>query len=299
MLLKVALELPINLNDLDTFVAVVEAGTFTQAAQQLGVPKSTVSRRVARLEAHLGTGLLTRSSRSFEISDDGLALYARCAPALRDIRDVERDLADSASSPRGRVRVTTSIDVGTSQYLAELLASYSERYRDVRVHLQITNRVVDLLEENIDLGFRSHIGALPSRDDLVTRTIGPVTLGVFASPSYVARHGEPASLDALGEHRTLSHNRAYLAEWPAPPDLTADDYRPLASMMAAGAGIGVLPDFVAASYVAEGRLVRVLSDWTVPPATLSLVWLRSRHLAPRVRAFIDLAVARARLGGLW
>lgn len=287
-----------NLNDLDTFIAVVEAGTFTGAAQGLGVPKSTVSRRVSRLEEQLGVALLTRSSRSFEISDDGRALYERCAPALRSIADVERNLADSEATPRGRIRLTTSIDFGTSRYLAELLADYSDRFREVRVDLQITNRVVDLLEENIDLGFRTHIGSLPSRDDLVARKIGPVTIGVFASPSYRARHGEPASVDALAQHRTLSHSRAYLAPWPAPPDLTADDYRPVAAMMAAGAGIGVLPDFVAAPYVAEGRLVRVLSDWAVPPATLSLVWLRSRHLAPRIRAFIDLAAERARQDGL-
>ena len=103
-----------NLNDLNTYLVVVEAGTFTGAAEQLGVPKSTVSRRVARLEEELGLALLVRSSRSFEISDDGRALYERCAPALREVADVERDLADSASAPRGRVRLTTSIDFGTT-----------------------------------------------------------------------------------------------------------------------------------------------------------------------------------------
>lgn len=287
-----------NLNDLNTYLVVVEAGTFTGAAAQLGVPKSTVSRRVARLEEELGLALLVRSSRSFEISDDGRALYERCAPALREVADVERDLADSASAPRGRVRLTTSIDFGTTEYLAELLARYAERYPRVRVELQLTNRVVDLLEENIDLGFRTHIAALPSRDDLVARRIGQVTIGVYASPGYVERFGAPASVEALNEHRTLSHSRAYLAAWPSSPSLTADDYRPIAAMLAAGAGIGVLPDFVAAPHTGEDRLIRVLPDWAVPPATLSLVWLRSRHLAPRIRAFIDLAVEQAREVGI-
>lgn len=287
-----------NLNDLNTYLVVVEAGTFTGAAAQLGVPKSTVSRRVARLEEELGLALLVRSSRSFEISDDGRALYERCAPALREVADVERDLADSASAPRGRVRLTTSIDFGTTEYLAELLARYAERYPRVRVELQLTNRVVDLLEENIDLGFRTHIAALPSRDDLVARRIGQVTIGVYASPGYVERFGAPASVEALSEHRTLSHSRAYLAAWPPSPSLTADDYRPIAAMLAAGAGIGVLPDFVAAPHTGEDRLIRVLPDWAVPPATLSLVWLRSRHLAPRIRAFIDLAVEQAREVGI-
>lgn len=286
-----------NLNDLETFVLVAEIGTFTGAAEQLGVPKSTVSRRVARLEEELGVALLKRASRSFEISEDGRALYERCAPALRDIADVERNLADSKASPRGRIRLTTSIDLGTTPYLTELLATYTRRYAEVQVELQLTNRVVDLLEDNIDLGFRTHSQPLPSRDDLVARRIGPVTLSVYASPSYLEEKGEPDSIEALPIHRTLGHAKAYLAAWPVQPTLTADDYLPLAAMMVAGAGIGMLPDFVAAPHVDAGRLVSVLPEFRVEPASLSLVWLRSRHLAPRIRAFIDLAVEQARERG--
>ncbi len=282
-----------NLNDLDTFIAVVEAGTFSATAEKLRVPKSTVSRRVARLEEELGVALLNRASRSFEISDDGRALYDRCAPALRDIADVERDLADSDAAPRGRLCVTTSIDFGTTDYVADLLAAYGERCPEVRVDLQITNRMVDLLEENVDIAFRTHVGALPGRDDLVARRICPVSIGVYASPRYIERFGRPAGMNDLARHRVVAHGTNYLAAWPAAPSVTADDYRPVAAILAAGAGIGVLPDFVASPYTARDRLVRVLPDWTVPPATLSVVWLRSRHLAPRVRAFIDLAVERA------
>lgn len=283
-----------NLNDLDTFVAVVEAGTFTGAADRLGVPKSTVIRRVARLEEELGVALLNRSSRSFEISDDGRTLYDRCVAALRDIADVERDLADSERSPRGRLRVTASIDLGTTAWIARLLAAYAERCPEVRVDLQITNRVVDLLEEDVDVGFRTHARPLPARDDLVARAIGQVRLGAYASPAYLAGRGEPRTVEDLGAHRTVVHGRNDVGAWPVAPSLTADDYQPVAAMLVAGAGIGVLPEFVAAPHLALGGLVRVLPSWTVPPATLSVVWLRSRHLAPRVRSFIDLAVARAR-----
>ena len=287
-----------NLNDLETFILVVEVGTFSGAAETLGVPKSTISRRVARLEEELGIALLKRSSRSFEISDDGRALYDRCGPPLRDIADVERDLADSEAAPRGHIRLTTSIDFGTTSYLASLLAAFATRYPEVQVDLQLTNRVVDLLDENIDLGFRTHTQPLPSRDDLVARRVGTVTIGVYASHEYLAREGTPTTLGDLSGHRTVSHGKAYLAEWPVEPCLTADDYRPVAAMLAAGAGVGVLPDFVAAPYVRRDRLVRVLPEWSVSPATLSLVWLRSRHLAPRVRAFIDMAVERAAEAGL-
>lgn len=285
-----------NLNDLDTFLTVVETGTFSGAGERLGVPKSTVSRRVARLEAELGVALLKRSSRSFEISADGRALYERCAPPLREIDGVVGDLRDEAGSPRGQLRVTASIDFGTTGYLGELLARYGEACPEVRVELQITNRVVDLLEENIDLAFRTHIAPLPDRDDRVARRLGDVTVGVYASPGYLERRGTPGSVRDLADHRTISHGQADLAAWRVTPDLVADDYRPIAAMVAAGAGVGALPDFVAAPLLAEGRLVRVLPDWQGAPANLSLVWLRSRHLAPRVRAFIDLAVERARVG---
>lgn len=278
-----------NLNDLETFVLVAEVGTFAAAAQRLGVPKSTISRRVARLEEALGLALLNRSARSFVLSDDGQALYARCAPALRDISDVERDLADSRASPRGRIRVTASIDLGSTAYLAGLLAEYGRRYPGVEVALEVTNRLVDLLEEGIDLGFRTHTAPLPSRDDRIARRLSTITSGVYASPGYLERRGVPGDPAALDTHRTVLHGRVPPAGWPTPA-LTADDYRPVAAMLAAGAGVGVLPDFVAAPHLEQGRLVRVPGDWALPSATLSLVWLRSRHLAPRIRAFIDLAV---------
>ncbi|MEM6925523.1 MAG: LysR family transcriptional regulator [Myxococcota bacterium] len=282
-----------NLNDLHTFVLVAEAGTFAGAAARLGVPKSTVSRRVARLEAELGLPLLTRSARSFVLSDDGRALYDRCAPALRDIGDVQRDLGDSDAAPRGTLRVSASIDFGTTDWFASLVADYGDRYPEVQVRLAITNRVVDLLEEGIDLALRTHLDPLPDRDDLVARRLGSLTIGMFANPAYLERAGRPDSLAALADHRVVSHGRAYLGEGPQSPNLVADDYRPVAGLLAAGAGVGVLPDFVASPHLRRGSLVRVLPEWRVKPATVSLVWLRSRHLAPRVRAFINVAVEHA------
>lgn len=279
-----------NLNDLVAFVRTAELGTFSRAADELGVPKSTVSRRVSRLEEELGLALLVRSSRSFVLSDDGRALYERASPALREVADVERDLLDSASTPRGLLRLTASIDFGSSVMLTSLLAEYARRYPEVRVELQLANRVVDLLEESFDVGFRTHTAPLPGRDDLVARRLGPVEVAVYGSPAYLAEHGRPTTTAELAAHRTLAHTGAYRHAWPVRPHLTADDFGPLAGMIACGAGLGMLPAFVACPFVQTGRLEAVEMDWDLPRATLSLVWLRSRHLAPRVRAFIDLAV---------
>ncbi|MED5370231.1 MAG: LysR family transcriptional regulator [Myxococcota bacterium] len=280
-----------NLNDLETFVLVAQEGTFTGAAERLGVPKSTVSRRVARLEEALGLALLQRSGRSFQLTEDGEALMSRCAPALQEIAAVERDLGDRAEAPRGLLRVTASIDLGTTDFLALMLADYSRENPGVELELRVSNRVVDLMEEGVDVGFRTHVAPLPSRDDLMARHLGAVELGAYASPDYLAAHGVPQRVEALKGHPVVSHRSAYLAPCPTEPMLRADDYRPVAALLAAGAGVGVLPRFVAAPLVDAGRLQPLLPDWELKPATLSLVWLRSRHLAPRVRAFIDKVVA--------
>jgi len=279
-----------NLNDLDTFVVVAEAGTFSAAAARLGVPKSTVSRRVARLEESLGLALLTRSSRSFVLSDDGRALFERCGPALREIDDVARDLADSPTTPRGRLHLTTSIDFGSTAYVAQLLTDYRRRHPQVTVQLTVTNRVVDLLEEGIDLAFRTHGATLQSRDDLVARRLGRVEVGAYASPAYLQSRGTPACVAELSEHTVVAHRVDRDVFENAHPQLVVDDYRPLAALLVADAGVGLLPDFVASPMVARGLLQPVLAERPKLGATLSLVWLRSRHLSPRLRAFIDLAV---------
>ena len=258
-----------QLLDLQTFVHVAERGTLTAAAGELGVPTSTVSRRVRRLEDDLGVQLLTRASRSFVLSDDGQALHRRAGPLLRELGEVVADLADGASRPRGLLSVTLPIDLASSAWLAGLFASFSDRHADVRVRLLATNRAVDLADEGVDVALRMHRGQLPARDDLVARRLALVRLARYA---------------ASDTSPTLAH-----ALEGQSPRIEANDYGPLAALVLAGAGSAALPEFLAEPLVAEGRLCRI-GDVDAPPATLSAVWPRSRHLAPRVRAFIDHAV---------
>lgn len=286
-----------NLNDLQTFILVAELGTFAEAARRLRVPKTTITRRVARLEEDLGRSLLNRTARSFAMSDEGRALVDRCGPPLRELAEVERALGDAQDVPRGRLRVTTSVDIGSTEFVGGLLAAYTRRYDRVQVALEVTNRRVDLLEEDFDVAVRVHTSPLPDSDDLVGRRLGVMNTGVYASPSYVRERGTLERWENLGGHLTVCHALAHRERWPTQPTTTADDYAAVAAILAAGAGIGGLPTWLAAPYVHRGELVRLPLEWNVSQGTVTLVWLRSRHLAPRVRAFIDLAIEHAAISG--
>ncbi len=283
----------LNLADLQTFIVVAEEGTFAAAGRRLKVPKSTVSRRVARLEADLDVALLQRSSRSFALTDDGRALVDRCGPALREIADVERGFGDAPAKLRGELRISAPIDIGITAFVTGLIAEFAVANEFVCVDFDITNRVVDILEEGYDCVFRTHVGPLPDRDDLAARLLGPLPMSVFASPGYLATRGPVTSWEDLSNHVVACHVGSHRARWPKAVSVVSNDYGPLAAILAAGGGVGATPDFVAAPYVERGELQKLDLSYEVPEARLSLVWLRSRHLAPRVRAFIDLAASRA------
>jgi DNA-binding transcriptional LysR family regulator len=224
----------VNLNDLETFILVAELGTFSEAARRLRVPKSTITRRVARLEEELGRSLLNRTARSFAISDEGRAVLDRCGPPLRELAEVERALADAQDAPHGRLRVTTSVDLGTTGFVGGLLAAFTRRYDRVQVALEVTNRRVDLLEEDFDVAVRVHTSPLPDSDDLVARKLGVMTTGVYASPSYLRERGPIERWEHLGGHLTVCHAVAHRERWPTQPTTTADDYVAVAAILAAG-----------------------------------------------------------------
>lgn len=295
-----------NLNDLDTFIRVAESGSFTHAAQDLGVPKSTVSRRVSRLEEQLGVQLLQRTARSFGLTDDGLLLRSRCGPALREIIDVERALADASDKPRGTLRVTAPRDLGSTRAFAAILSGLREQWPAVAVEVDLSTRMVDLVEEGFDVAVRVHNGPLPDSASLMVRPVGAVHGGLFASPSYLSEHGSPQAVANLSEHECVAaRGPAPVVRWVLQQDgdahrqtiavdaaFAANDYGLVLSALVAGAGIGLVPTFLAADHVQRGELVPVLPQWRTAQGSVSLVWPASRHLAPRVRAFIDLMSER-------
>ena len=290
-----------NLTDLQTFVLVAETGTITAAAAQLGVPKSTVSRRVSRLEDALGIELLRRGGRAVALTDHGEVVRARAAPALRELVDVERALNDVSAEPAGLLRVTAAADVGQTLNFARLLKGYVDRYPKVQLEVELANRVVNLVEEGFDLGMRMHGGDVPGGANLMSRTIQRFSGAIYASPEYLDRRGRPASLDDLAQHDHAAHssfrNRTFgpwrqagvivpEPTWPE-PRWVVNDFGALVSIGLTGFGLIVVSTLHGDPFVATGELERVLPDVEARGGGFTLVWPASRHLAPRVRAFID------------
>jgi len=301
-----------NLVDLDTFAHVVAAGSLTAAAKELGVPKSTVSRRVSKLEDALGVPLLRRTGRSVTVTETGRRLHARTNGPLREIHDVERELRDGADDPGGTLRVTAPSDIGSSPWCARLFATYRALCPRVRVEVELTNRVVDLIGESFDVALRpSGVGgseALVSKRLVSGASPAPDALpvGLYASRAYLRRRGTPTELPHLEDHDCVVHPAfarggvwrlerldGSRAEVRPPPSVVANSFSLVVQLVLDDAGIAALPRMLVARMERDGLVAPLLSGWGMRQGGLYAVWPASRHLAPRVRAFVDHATAFA------
>lgn len=285
-----------HLNDMALFALVVEAGSFTAAAARAGLPKSTVSRRLARLEERLGVRLIERSTRRLRVTEAGEAYSAHCQRILEEADRAEQTVQGLVGAPRGPWRLTASVSVGQC-LLAPVLGSFLTRYPDIEVHLELTNRRVDLLAEQFDLALR--IGPLEDTR-LVARTLGDTRLRLCASPDYLARAGVPETPADLARHATLAMRDVALRtdRWtligpdgicrPAlRPRAVVNDFMILHQLTVAGEGIVCLPTFVGGEDLAAGRLVPVLPAWTGRGKPLSAVYPSAGGATPKLRAFLE------------
>lgn len=282
-----------SLTSIETFVRVAESGSLSATARALGVPTSTVSRRLARLEEELGETLVLRTARALRLTEAGTAVYQRCAGPLREIEEVARAVRDHDAEPAGELRLTAPPDIGNSEMFVRLVQVYRERWPRVVVHVELTERVVDLVGERFDVALRAHLAPLPDRTSLVARRVATMEGGLFASPGWLAAHGALTQPSELAGVPTVAHERAGVRRWtlrrgeeeatvPIHPVMCANDLHFVRRAVAAGAGVGLLPVLLAGP-----ELVRVLPEWATPAGNLSLVWPAGRALAPRVRRFID------------
>ncbi|HVU02128.1 MAG TPA: LysR family transcriptional regulator [Polyangiaceae bacterium] len=287
-----------DFNDVPLFVRVVEAGSFTEAARVLGKEKSSVSRSVARLEEDLGVRLLQRTTRKLALTDAGQAFFERVRGAVSGVEEAASAVSELGSEPRGIVRMTAPADADALG-IGRALAAFVTRYPKIHVEVTLTSRAVDLVAEGFDLAVR---GGKLTDSSLVVRRIGNADIGVFAAPSYLERRGRPKKFVELSEHEcVLFKARAGRLAWtllgPSGEETTevhgsvsADDMSFVASVAASGLGLVLLPIAVAARYVDEGALERVLPDYAFVGGSLAVVLPTSSFVPSRVALLRDFLV---------
>lgn len=292
----------LDLNDLALFAAVVKHRGFSPAARALSLPKSRLSKHVARLEARLGVRLIERSTRRFRITETGEEVYQQCQAMLAGAEAAEAAAARARAEPSGVVRVACPPDFGHN-LMAVILPEFMTRHPGVTVHLNVSNRRVDLIEERVDIALRVRT-RLDTEPDLTVRILGQSRSYLVASPDFVVRHGGAIDIDRLGSLPTLTHAEGALRDrWELTgpngetrdlvhqPVLACGDFIVLRHAALAGLGVALLPDQVCHAELDGGRLVRLLPDWTTPFGTIHMVFGPRRGLLPAVRALIDHIVA--------
>lgn len=291
------------LDGVDVFVKVVQAGGFSAAARQLGMPTTTVSAKIARLEERLGVTLIQRSTRRMHVTAAGEAYFAHCVEALRALQAGEEQLAAASIDPTGMLRLTAPPDLAQS-VLPAIVERYIKAYPKAGIELIVTNVPMDLLAEGIDLAVR----ASPMKDSTLTsRKFGAAPLGLFASQGYLDLNGTPQTVGDLAGHELLIHPRVPTGIFrlksgetnlalPASARILADDMQTLRALARRGLGIAVLPDF-SGTEAEDETLVRVLPELGTPVGTVYFVYPAQKFVPVNVRAFIDLALAEMKAGG--
>ncbi|MCC6646572.1 MAG: LysR family transcriptional regulator [Polyangiaceae bacterium] len=286
----------LDLDDLSLFARIVERGSFAAAARELGVPTSTASRAVSRLEASVGAALLHRTSRAMRVTSEGRELYARISGPLAALSEAGRAMAGARGEPRGRLRVTAPADLG-AQLLSPVVLDYTRRYPEVEVELCLTNRAVDLVAEGFDVALRATARLRGS--SLIARKLTTLEACVFAAPSYLEGRDRPRHPRDLCRHDAVLF-RPHGARWHLTgPDgdlavdvagrILADDYSFVLAAVMEGAGVGLLPRALVPREVAAGRLVPLLPAWEQRGASLYFVHASGRHLPPKLARFREVA----------
>lgn len=287
-----------DLNDMLFFAEVAERGGFAAAARALGVPKSRLSRRVAGLEAQLGARLLQRTTRKLSLTEVGEA-YLRHCQAMRDSAQAAADtVAQAQAEPRGTIRVTCPVTLAQS-VLGDLMPIYLASHPEVRVDMQVSNRVVDLVEEGVDVALRVRL-TLEASGSLVVKRLDDAHSVLVASPALLARQGTPNTLEEASRLDSMamsaSDGNASIrltnldgrqASLQYTPRYVADDLLTLKLAALAGTGMCWLPDYLCEDELRDGRLVQLLPGWSPPVGVVHAVFPSRRGLTPAVRSFLD------------
>lgn len=285
-----------SLSDIAVFVQVVRSGSFTAAAEKLGMSKSVVSKYVTRLEDRLGARLLNRTTRRLSLTEGGRDFYQRSHKALDEIEQAEAELSRLQEEPRGELRLCSPMSFGIL-HIAPLLPAFQARYPELDVDMVLDDRKTDLVDEGFDLAVR--IGELPD-SSLVARRLGPCRHVMCASPEYLARNGVPQSPEELSSHPVLTYRyQDSPAQWhllgldgthhqvPIDSRLQMNNSLGLREALLKGAGVTLTPTFVVGGDIRAGRLRAVLPEYKTLEVSIYAVYPQRKHLSPKVRAFVD------------
>lgn len=284
---------------MQAFARVVEAGSFTKAAETLHMSKTSVTQLVQQLEARLRVKLLNRTTRKVNVTADGAVFYERVVRLLADMDDAETSLSSAATLPRGRLRVDVPSPLA-SMILVPALPAFHARYPDIQIDMGVSDRIVDMIGENVDCVVR---GGEISDQSLMARRIGDLQLGVYAAPDYLERLGTPTHPRELedSDHRIVGflwartgkalpyamHRDGENVNIKGRYVLAVDDGNAYLAAGLAGLGVLWMPDYMAKAHEARGELVRLFGDWQFEPMPIFVAFPPNRHISIKLRVFID------------
>ncbi|HAU5565776.1 TPA: LysR family transcriptional regulator [Serratia fonticola] len=294
---------PESLRGISNFVVTASCNSFTEAAEALGVTKSAVGKSIARLEERLGTRLFNRSTRKLSLTNEGQTYLNCCLDALEILDAAQHTLCRRQEKPSGVVRIDMPAAFGRDLVMP-ILIEFTERYPDVWMTLTFNDRLIDPIEEGVDLVLR--LGELESTDELIVRRLSKQKLICCASPVYLNKHGTPSKIEELKLHRCImGYRRGAPLAWRL-KDASGQDIRftvnqqhqigdgdAMLSACLNGLGITQLPESMVNKYIESGKLVMLLTENQPDPLDLHVLWPRTRHLIPKIRCLVDELVLRA------
>ncbi|OLU13568.1 LysR family transcriptional regulator [Pseudomonas sp. PA1(2017)] len=284
-----------NLSGIAVFVQVANTCSFTDSARLLGVSASAVGKSIARLEQRLGVRLLHRSTRSMTLTPEGQRFLERCRKVLCELEAAQLEISSAAAAPSGRLRISLP---RVGELVMPVLIEFMQRYPQIELDIDLSNRMVDIFEEGFDAVTRT--GTLQD-SRLTARQLGSFSLNLVATPDYLHQHGTPSTPAELREHACLMHRfhaSGKLERWPLrgnhsdlqatlKPRAICNSIASLLQVACAGQGIACLPDFMVARQIATGRLQTVLADHLDSAGTFWMLWPTSKYALPKLRALID------------
>ena len=281
---------------METFSAVVEAGSFTAAAEKLGLSKSFVSKQVSILEKDLGARLLYRTTRKLSLSDEGGQFYNHCKMIITEAENACTEVMDQQSAPRGKIRITMPQSLIIAGF-GQLLIDFQLQYPEIELEVIASGRVEDLVESGIDIALR--VGQLED-SSLISRRLADCTFQVVAAPEYIKKCGGPVQPADLIQHNCLIYGDSKINRgWPfrslsgesitvkAKGNMKSNDGGLIVDCMLNGLGIGFGPSFLFKKHIEEGRLQLLLADYYQPTTTISALYPLNRNLSRRIRMLID------------